>query len=212
MKKMVILISGNGSNLQSILEACESRRIKGSVSAVFSNKANAYGLSRARAAGVPTHVLSVSDFSDRESFDLQLIKMIEAYTPDLVVLAGYMLILSSAFVSHYQDRLLNIHPSLLPKYPGLHTHRQALKNGDTEHGTSVHFVTNKLDEGPIVFQAKVPIFPSDDEKAIAVRVKHQEHAIYPLVLSWFIEGRLTMREGKAWLDNKLLPPQGYARK
>ncbi|CCK08028.1 Phosphoribosylglycinamide formyltransferase [Cronobacter sakazakii 696] len=135
---------------------------------------------------------------------------IDAYAPDLVVLAGYMRILSPAFVAHYEGRLLNIHPSLLPKYPGLHTHRQALANGDDEHGTSVHFVTDELDGGPVILQARVPVFPGDSEEDVTARVQAQEHAIYPLVVSWFVEGRLAMREGRAWLDGQPLPPQGYA--
>lgn len=210
MKKLVVLISGNGSNLQSLLDACASGRIHGSVAAVFSNKASAFGLVRAKEAGVPTHALAASDFADREAFDRQLMTEIDAYAPDLVVLAGYMRILSSAFVARYHDRLLNIHPSLLPKYPGLHTHRQALENGDAEHGTSVHFVTDELDGGPVILQAKVPVFAEDSEQEITQRVQHQEHAIYPLVINWFIEGRLTMRDGKAWLDGEQLPPQGHA--
>lgn len=210
MKKLVVLISGNGSNLQSILDACESGRINGSVAAVFSNKASAYGLTRAQQASVPAHALSAQDFPDRDAFDRQLMQQIDAYAPDLVVLAGYMRILSPAFVAHFHDRLLNIHPSLLPKYPGLHTHRQALANGDAEHGTSVHFVTDELDGGPIILQARVPVFADDDEAEISARVQHQEHAIYPLVISWFIEGRLQMRAGKAWLDGEPLPPEGYA--
>jgi len=210
MKKLVVLISGNGSNLQSILDACESGRINGSVAAVFSNKASAYGLTRAQQASVPAHALSAQNFTDRDAFDRQLMQQIDAYAPDLVVLAGYMRILSPAFVAHYHDRLLNIHPSLLPKYPGLHTHRQALANGDAEHGTSVHFVTDELDGGPIILQARVPVFADDDEAEISARVQHQEHAIYPLVISWFVEGRLQMRAGKAWLDGELLPPEGYA--
>ena len=210
MKKLVVLISGNGSNLQSILDACESGRINGSVAAVFSNKASAYGLTRAQQASVPAHALSAQDFADRDAFDRQLMQQIDAYAPDLVVLAGYMRILSPAFVAHYHDRLLNIHPSLLPKYPGLHTHRQALANGDAEHGTSVHFVTDELDGGPIILQARVPVFADDDETEISARVQHQEHAIYPLVISWFVEGRLQMRAGKAWLDGEPLPPEGYA--
>lgn len=210
MKKLVVLISGNGSNLQSILDACASGRINGSVAAVFSNKESAYGLTRAQQASVPGLALSPRDFPDREAFDRQLMQEIDAFEPDLVVLAGYMRILSSAFVAHYHDRLLNIHPSLLPKYPGLHTHRQALENGDKEHGTSVHFVTDELDGGPVVLQARVPIFSGDDEAEITARVQHQEHAIYPLAISWFTDGRLVMRDGKAWLDGQPLPAQGYA--
>ncbi|ORM62981.1 phosphoribosylglycinamide formyltransferase [Pantoea rodasii] len=210
MKKLVVLISGNGSNLQSILDACASGRVNGSVAAVFSNKASALGLTRAQEASVPGHALTASDFADRDAFDRQLMQEIDAYAPDLVVLAGYMRILSQAFVAHYHDRLVNIHPSLLPKYPGLHTHRQALENGDEEHGTSVHFVTDELDGGPVILQARVPVFAEDDEAEIASRVQHQEHAIYPLVIGWFVDGRLAMREGKAWLDGQPLPPQGYA--
>ncbi len=210
MKKLVVLISGNGSNLQSILDACTSGRINGSVAAVFSNKASAFGLTRAQQAGIPAHALAATDYPDREAFDRQLMQEIDAYAPDLVVLAGYMRILSSAFVAHYHDRLLNIHPSLLPKYPGLHTHRQALANGDTEHGTSVHFVTEELDGGPVILQARVPVFAEDTEADVIARVQHQEHAIYPLVIGWFIDGRLQMREGAAWLDGAPLPAHGYA--
>ncbi|ARJ42800.1 phosphoribosylglycinamide formyltransferase [Pantoea alhagi] len=210
MKRLVVLISGNGSNLQAILDACQQGRINARVAAVFSNKANAFGLERARSAGVAAHALSSSAYETREDFDRQLIREIDAYAPDLVVLAGYMRILSPVFVAHYQDRLLNIHPSLLPKYPGLHTHRQAIANGDSEHGTSVHFVTDQLDGGPVILQARVPVFSGDSEEEVTARVQHQEHAIYPLVINWFVEGRLVMRDNSAWLDGKPLPPQGYA--
>ncbi len=210
MKRLVVLISGRGSNLQAILEACQQQRIQGSVAAVFSNKADAYGLTRARAAGVPAHALSATDFADREAFDRQLMLEIDAYAPDLVVLAGYMRILSPAFVARYAGRMLNIHPSLLPKYPGLHTHRQAIENGDEEHGTSVHFVTEQLDGGPVILQAKVPIFPGDTEEDVTERVQYQEHAIYPPVIGWYLQGRLAMRDDAAWLDGKPLPPEGHA--
>lgn len=138
MKNIVVLISGNGSNLQAIMDACEQNKINGTIRAVFSNKADAFGLERAREANIPAHSLEAAQFASREAFDQQLIQEIDAYAPDVVVLAGYMRILSPAFVAHYSERLLNIHPSLLPKYPGLHTHRQVLENGDEEHGTSVH--------------------------------------------------------------------------
>lgn len=210
MKRLVVLISGNGSNLQAILDACEQGRINASVTAVFSNRANAFGLERARSANVAAHALSAADYPDREAFDQQLMREIDSYAPDLVVLAGYMRILSPAFVAHYHDRLLNIHPSLLPKYPGLHTHRQALANGDSEHGTSVHFVTDQLDGGPVILQARVPVFSGDSEEDVTARVQHQEHAIYPLVINWFVENRLVMRDNAAWLDGNPLPPQGYA--
>ena len=210
MKNIVVLISGNGSNLQAMIDACAQERINGTLRAVFSNKAGAYGLERAREAGIAARALSAADFDSREAFDLRLMQEIDAYAPDVVVLAGYMRILSPAFVAHYRGRLLNIHPSLLPKYPGLHTHRQALANGDREHGTSVHFVTEELDGGPVILQAKIPVFEGDNEEDIAARVQHQEHAIYPLVVGWFLEGRLTMKEGRAWLDGQPLPAQGYA--
>lgn len=207
---IVVLISGNGSNLQAIIDACKVNKIKGTVRAVFSNKADAFGLERAREAGIPTHVLSANDFANRDAFDKQLIAEIDNYTPDVVVLAGFMRILSPTFVEYYAEKLLNIHPSLLPKYPGLHTHRQALENGDKEHGTSVHFVTDELDGGPVILQARVPVFAGDTEDDVTARVQTQEHAIYPLVISWFVDGRLKMRDNAAWLDGKRLPPQGYA--
>lgn len=210
MKRIVVLVSGNGSNLQAILDACQQGRINGSVAAVFSNKAEAFGLERARAAEVPAHTLAAAQFADRAAFDRQLMLEIDAYAPDLVVLAGYMRILSAEFVQRYAGRMLNIHPSLLPKYPGLHTHRQAIENGDEEHGTSVHFVTEELDGGPVILQAKVPVFSDDSEEDVTARVQHQEHAIYPLVVSWFVDGRLAMREGAAWLDGQQLPVEGHA--
>ncbi len=210
MKRIVVLISGNGSNLQAIIDACQARKINGTLAAVFSNKADAFGLERASDAGIPAHALAASQFADRAAFDRELMLEIDAYAPDLVVLAGYMRILSPEFVAHYSGRLINIHPSLLPKYPGLHTHRQVLDNGDTEHGTSVHFVTEELDGGPVILQAKIPVFDGDSEDEITARVQHQEHAIYPLVVSWFMDGRLEMRENKAWLDGAELPPQGHA--
>jgi len=210
MKNIVVLISGNGSNLQAIIDACKQKKINATIRAVFSNKADAFGLERARDAAIPAHVLTADLFASREAFDRELMQEIDAYAPDLVVLAGYMRILSPAFVEHFAGRLLNIHPSLLPKYPGLHTHRQALENGDTEHGTSVHFVTDELDGGPVILQAKVPVFEGDSEEDITARVQTQEHAIYPLVVGWFAEGRLTMRDNSAWLDGVQLPPQGHA--
>ena len=210
MKNIVVLVSGSGSNLQAIIDACEQQKINGTIRAVFSNKADVFGLERARDAGIPAFSLLPRDYATREAFDNQLITEIDAWDPDLVVLAGYMRILSPNFVAHYSGRLLNIHPSLLPKYPGLHTHRQVLENGDLEHGTSVHFVTEELDGGPVILQAKIPVFPEDEESDISARVQHQEHAIYPLVVSWFVDGRLAMRDNAAWLDNMRLPPQGHA--
>ncbi|WP_431225715.1 phosphoribosylglycinamide formyltransferase [Serratia sp. L9] len=210
MKKIVVLVSGQGSNLQALIDACQQGRIAANIVAVFSNKAQAYGLQRAQEAGIAAHALDAKDFTDREAFDAELAQAIDQYQPDLVVLAGYMRILSNPFVQHFAGRMLNIHPSLLPKYPGLHTHRQAIDNGDSEHGTSVHFVTEQLDGGPVILQAKVPIFPGDEEDEVIERVQSQEHTLYPLVVSWFIEGRLVMRDNAAWLDGEPLAVQGYA--
>ncbi|UAN56059.1 phosphoribosylglycinamide formyltransferase [Serratia sp. JSRIV004] len=210
MKKIVVLVSGQGSNLQALIDACQQGRIAATIVAVLSNNAQAYGLQRAEEAGIAAQALDAKSFADREAFDAALAQAIDQYQPDLVVLAGYMRILSNAFVQRYAGRMLNIHPSLLPKYPGLHTHRQAIDNGDAEHGTSVHFVTEQLDGGPVILQAKVPIFPGDEEDEVIERVQTQEHTIYPLVVGWFIEGRLAMRDNAAWLDGERLPAQGYA--
>ncbi|HDM8221007.1 phosphoribosylglycinamide formyltransferase [Vibrio owensii] len=210
MKNIVVLISGNGSNLQAILEACEANMPNAQVAAVFSNKADAYGLERAKQFDVNGHFVDPKAFESREDFDAELMKQIDEYQPDVIVLAGYMRILSSAFVSHYLGKMINIHPSLLPKYPGLHTHQRAIEAGDKEHGTSVHFVTEELDGGPVVLQAKVPVFEDDDADALAARVQTQEHNIYPMVTKWLVEGRLSMTEGKAYLDGFELGAHGYA--
>lgn len=210
MKKIVVLISGQGSNLQALIDACAQGRIAASIVAVFSNKEQAYGLQRAQQATIDTHALEISNFANREEFDTALAQEIDQYQPDLVVLAGYMRILSPKFVQHYEGRLLNIHPSLLPKYPGLNTHSRAIANGDSEQGTSVHFVTEQLDGGPVILQAKVPIFPGDEEQEVMERVQAQEHQLYPLVVSWFVEGRLALGDNAAWLDGERLPEKGYA--
>jgi len=210
MKRILVLVSGSGSNLQALIDACQQGRINGEVCAVFSNQPNAFGLVRAKEAGIATQVLRIEDYQDRTAFDAAMAQQIDSYQPDVVILAGYMRILSDAFVQHFAGRLLNIHPSLLPKYPGLHTHRKAMENGDKEHGTSVHFVTEQLDGGPVILQAKVPIFAEDTEQEVRDRVQAQEHQIYPLVVSWFLAGRLTLQAGQAWLDNQPLPTEGYA--
>ncbi|EKO3853351.1 phosphoribosylglycinamide formyltransferase [Vibrio harveyi] len=210
MKNIVVLISGNGSNLQAILEACEDNMPNAQVAAVFSNKADAYGLERAKQFDVNDHFVDPKAFDSREDFDAELMQQIDEYQPDVIVLAGYMRILSSAFVSHYLGKMINIHPSLLPKYPGLHTHQRAIDAGDKEHGTSVHFVTEELDGGPVVLQAKVPVFEDDDADTLAARVQTQEHKIYPMVTKWLVDGRLSMTEGKAYLDGFELGAHGYA--
>lgn len=210
MKSVVVLISGSGSNLQAILDNCASGYIAGRVTAVISNKANAYGLERARLAKVPALVLDHKNYPDRLSYDRALMTLIDEHQPDLLVLAGFMRILTAEFVAHYQGRLLNIHPSLLPKYQGLNTHQRALDAGDTVHGCSVHFVTAELDGGPVVLQAKVPVFPEDDAASVAERVHEQEHRIYPLVVRWFCQDRLQQQLDKALLDGQILSPHGYA--
>ncbi|MGI9877397.1 phosphoribosylglycinamide formyltransferase [Vibrio chagasii] len=209
-KNIVVLVSGSGSNLQAILDACDSNMIDASVKAVFSNKAEAFGLERAKNAGVDARSVNPKDFGSREEFDHELMIQIDAYQPDLIVLAGYMRILSSGFVRHYAGKMVNIHPSLLPKYPGLHTHQRAIDAKDKEHGTSVHFVTEELDGGPVILQAKVPVFEDDDAELLAGRVLTQEHAIYPMVCKWFAEDRLSMVDGQAVLDGKVLGKHGYA--
>ncbi len=210
MKNIVVLISGNGTNLQAILEACESNMPHAQVAAVFSNKADAYGLERAKQFNVDSHFVDPKNFESREAFDAELKKQIDLYQPDVVILAGYMRILSTKFVEHYMGKMINVHPSLLPKYPGLHTHQRAIDAKDKEHGTSVHFVTPELDGGPVVLQAKVPVFEDDNADTLAARVQTQEHTIYPMVTKWLVEERLTMKDGKAWLDGKALGTHGYA--
>ncbi|WP_231759926.1 phosphoribosylglycinamide formyltransferase [Microbulbifer elongatus] len=206
--RAVVLISGSGSNLQTFLDAAASGDSGYTVEAVISNKADAYGLTRAQNAGVPTEVLSHRDFSDRDSFDQAMAKLIDGYQPDLVILAGFMRILTPDFVRHFSGRLLNIHPSLLPKYQGLYTHQRALDAGDREHGATVHFVTEELDGGPPILQAAVPIESGDTAESLAQRVLVQEHKIYPMVASWFAQGRLRMVGDRAELDGELLPRSG----
>ncbi|KJY67405.1 phosphoribosylglycinamide formyltransferase [Vibrio coralliilyticus] len=212
MKSIVVLVSGNGSNLQAIIDACETKISTGRVTAVFSNKATAYGLERAKKAGAAAHSLDPKSFDTRDAFDHELMKQIDEYKPDVIVLAGYMRILSGEFVRHYRGRMINIHPSLLPKYPGLNTYQRAIHAGDEEHGTSVHFVTEQLDGGPVILQAKVPIFDEDTVETLTERVQTQEHKIYPLVVQWLVEERLIMKDEKeAYLDGKLLGIHGYAQ-
>ena len=186
MKTIVILISGRGSNMQAILAA----RLPVTVAAVISNEPRAAGLAFARGHGVATRVVEHRAYADRTGFDAALAREIDAFAPDLVVLAGFMRILGDDFVKHYAGRLLNIHPSLLPAFPGLHTHRRALEAGVRIHGCTVHFVTPRLDHGPIVIQAAVPVLPGDSEDALAARVLEQEHRIYPQAIRWFCDGRL----------------------
>ena len=213
-KKIVVLISGNGSNLQAIMDGCSSNAIAGQVVAVVSNRPNVYGLQRAADADIANAVLDHKQFETRDDYDLALIELIDKYQPDVVILAGFMRILTANFVNHYQGKMLNIHPSLLPKYQGLNTHQRAIDNGDKEHGVSVHFVTEELDGGPVGLQAKVPIFPEDSADDLAQRIHVQEHRIYPMVTDWLCRERLKMQaqdgEFIAILDHHILAKQGYA--
>jgi len=208
--RIVVLISGSGTNLQAIIDACKSDNFPGEVVGVLSNKADAYGLVRASDENIETIALSHKDFDSRENYDQAMMAKIDRLKPDLIVLAGFMRILTADFVNHFQGKLINIHPSLLPKYQGLNTHQRAIDAGDTQHGVSVHFVTEELDGGPVILQAKVPVFPEDTADDLAKRVHEQEHRIYPLVVKWFGLGRLTMTNEKAVLDGGNLPLAGYA--
>lgn len=207
---VVVLISGSGSNLQALIDSLAVAPSSAVIRAVVSNRADAYGLERARKAGIETRFLDHKAYADRESFDAALIHAIDGFSPDLVLLAGFMRILSPGFVRHYHGRLLNIHPSLLPKYKGLHTHQRALEAGDAEHGCSVHFVTEELDGGPLVVQAPIPVQSDDTPETLAQRVHVQEHLIYPLAMRWFAEGRLCLGEHSALLDGEPLPASGYS--
>ncbi|WP_457790040.1 phosphoribosylglycinamide formyltransferase [Pseudomonas sp. PL-6] len=206
---VVVLISGSGSNLQALIDSSADDGNPARIAAVISNRADAYGLRRAQAAGIATAVLDHKQFDGREAFDAALIQAIDAHQPELVVLAGFMRILTPGFVQHYAGRLLNIHPSLLPKHKGLHTHQRALEAGDTEHGCSVHFVTEELDGGPLVVQAVLPIAADDSADSLAQRVHRQEHQIYPLAVRWFAEGRLRLGAQGAMLDGQPLPASGH---
>ena len=206
---VVVLLSGTGSNLQALIDSNDVKDSPARIRAVISNRADAYGLQRAKDAGIDTCVLDHKAFEGREAFDAALIEIIDTFNPQLVVLAGFMRILSADFVRHYQGRLLNIHPSLLPKYKGLHTHQRALEAGDREHGCSVHFVTEELDGGPLVVQAVIPVESDDSPHSLAQRVHAQEHRIYPLAVRWFAEGRLSLDEQGALLDGQLLAASGH---
>ena len=196
MKRSVILISGRGSNMEAILRVAAAEQWPAQIAAVISNKPDAAGLDTARTAGIPAVVVNHKEFAGREAFDDALAATIDTYAPDLVVLAGFMRILTPGFVSRYFGRLINIHPSLLPSFPGLHTHQQALDAGVKFHGATVHFVTAELDHGPIIAQAAVPVLDSDDEDTLSSRVLEQEHKIYPQAVRDLIEGRLVLKDGR----------------
>jgi formyltetrahydrofolate-dependent phosphoribosylglycinamide formyltransferase (EC 2.1.2.2) len=201
---IVVLISGSGSNLQAIIDQQRLGSINIDIKAVISNKSAVQGLQRAANNGIATAVIDHKQFDSREAFDKSLRDLIDGYNPGLVVLAGFMRILTPEFTNHYRGRMLNIHPSLLPKYQGLNTHQRALDAGDNEHGVSVHFVTAELDGGPVIKQARVPILDNDTADKLAARVLKEEHVLYPCVIGWFADGRLTMENGAAKLDGEAI--------
>ncbi len=196
MKRIVILISGRGSNMEAIQQRCASEGWPAQVVAVIANRPQAGGLAWAAERGISTRLVDHKAYATREAFDDALAAAIDAHAPDLVVLAGFMRVLGAAFVRAYEGRLLNIHPSLLPSFTGLHTHRRALEAGCKAVGATVHFVTPELDHGPIVMQSVVGVFPGDDEEALAARVLATEHVIYPLAVRWFVEGKLRIEDGR----------------
>jgi len=201
---IAVLISGRGSNMRALIERSREQTQPYRVALVLSDQPAAAGLAIARDLGVATRSVPATKSADRVGYDRLLADAIDGCAPALIVLAGFMRILSGEFVDRYAGRILNIHPSLLPKYPGLHTHRRVLAAHDPAHGATVHFVTAELDGGPPVIQARVQIFPDDDEATLAARVQAQEHKIYPLAVRWYGEGRLRCREGRAWLDGAAL--------
>lgn len=207
--RIVVLISGSGTNLQALIDAVSAGSVTADIAAVISNRPGVGGLSRAEQASIATEVLDHKQFTDRATFDAALAERIDSYKPDLVVLAGFMRILTPEFTGRYAGRMLNIHPSLLPAYQGLATHQRALDAGETVHGVTVHFVTAELDGGPSVIQARVPILASDNAESLAKRVQQQEHIVYPLAVKWFTESRLRLTDGQVWLDNEPLPSSGH---
>jgi phosphoribosylglycinamide formyltransferase-1 len=203
-RKTAILISGSGSNLQSFIDQAASGAIDLDLGIVLSNRPDAYGLLRARAAGIPTECLEHGNYPDRETFDRAMAAILDSYDPDLIVLAGFMRIVSPWFVQHYAGRVLNIHPALLPAYPGLDTHQRVLEAGEQWHGSTVHFVTEELDGGPRILQGRLAVDPNETADELCARVQALEHQIYPLAADWFGQGRLESRDGAAWLDGERL--------
>lgn len=207
--RTLVLISGSGSNLQALIDAQARGELPIEIVGVISNRPGVKGLERAARAGIAHFTLDHTDYPDRASFDAALAQQIDSLQPDLVVLAGFMRILTATFTQRYQGRMFNIHPSLLPKYQGLNTHQRVLDAGDTNHGATVHFVTPELDGGPSVIQAVIPVQADKDATHLAARVQTQEHIIYPMAVRWFAEGRLQMRDNRVLLDGELLPVHGY---
>ena len=207
MKRIVVLISGQGSNLDAIVRASEAQDWPGRVVAVISNRAEARGLQSAQAKGIATGVLDHRAFADRPAFDAALADLIDHHAPDLVVLAGFMRILTPGFVARFEGRMLNVHPSLLPSFTGMNTHRRAIEEGCKVAGATVHFVSAALDHGPIVAQAVVPVLPDDDEASLARRVLAAEHELYPRAVGWFVKGELELKDGR--VTHRAREPQGW---
>lgn len=206
--RLAILISGRGSNMQAFIDACAGSELDAEISVVLSNNPEAAGLQRAADAGLSTCCIDHREYTNREDFDAALVESLAPFKVDLVILAGFMRILTPVFIQPFSGRLLNIHPSLLPKYPGLHTHQRALDAGDSEAGVTVHFVTPELDGGPPVIQTRVPILPGDSADSLADRVIVQEHIIYPIAALWLIQGRLKLTDQGAFLDGNQIPVTG----
>ncbi len=202
--KLVVLISGNGSNLQAIIDAIQSGSLNAEIVAVISNRPGVRGLERATEAGIPAETLDHTQFESREAFDQAMMQLIDQYQPELVILAGFMRILTDEFVGHYDGRMLNIHPSLLPEFRGLNTHQRALEANVRQHGVSVHYVSNELDGGPLVLQAVIDVNDNDTIETLQQRVHQQEHIIYPMVIEWIARQRLRMIDQQVYLDNKAL--------
>lgn len=201
---IVVLISGSGSNLQAIIDAIENHQLNAEIRAVISNRSDAYGLQRAEKAGITTHIIDHKNYPDRDSFDLAMIELIDQHQPALVILAGFMRILTEHFVTHYQDRMLNIHPSLLPEFRGLNTHQRVIEAGNEKHGVSIHYVTNELDSGPLVIQAVISVESDDTVDSLAEKIHQQEHIIYPMTIQWLAEGRLQCKNNQLLFDNQAL--------
>ncbi len=206
--RLAVLISGRGSNLQAFIDACAGGELCADICVVISNNPTAEGLKKATSAGISTACVDHRDYPSRESFDDALAEEVRRWRVDLVILAGFMRILTPGFIQPFAGRLLNVHPSLLPKYPGLHTHQRALDAGDSEAGVTVHFVTLELDGGPPIIQARVPILPGDTAAALAGRVITKEHLIYPLAAQWYISGRLQLTDHGVCLDGEPIPASG----
>jgi len=206
--KLIVLISGNGSNLQAIIDAIHADQIAAEITLVISNTENAYGLERAQQAGIPTAVLSNNTYNTREAYDQALMTLIEQQHVDLILLAGFMRILTTKFVEHFHPKILNIHPSLLPKYRGLDTHAQVIDAGDTTHGCSVHIVTPELDSGPIILQSVIKVDMKDTPTSLQQKVHQQEHMVYPLVIGWYANGTLNVDNGRIYYHDTLIPPEG----